>query len=70
MDNYLIRAIIGKADTDKGFEDFKVSWLKSGGQIDRRSQQGICREAKEVNLYPDISKNSRFQAVFFIFERI
>ena len=32
MDNYLIRAIIGKADTDKGFEDFKVSWLKSGGQ--------------------------------------
>ena len=32
MDNYLIKAIIGKADTDKGFDDFKVSWLKSGGQ--------------------------------------
>jgi putative aldouronate transport system substrate-binding protein len=31
-DNYLIKAIIGKADTDKGFDDFKVSWLKSGGQ--------------------------------------
>ncbi|MDQ0919447.1 extracellular solute-binding protein [Paenibacillus sp. V4I5] len=32
VDNYLIKAIIGKADTDKGFDDFKVNWLKSGGQ--------------------------------------
>ena len=32
MDNYLIKAVIGKADTDKGFDDFKVNWLKSGGQ--------------------------------------
>jgi hypothetical protein len=32
MDNYLIKAVIGKVDTDKGFDDFKVSWLKSGGQ--------------------------------------
>ncbi|UUZ87011.1 extracellular solute-binding protein [Paenibacillus sp. P26] len=32
MDNYLIKAVIGKADTDKGFDDFKANWLKSGGQ--------------------------------------
>ncbi|MDF2644480.1 MAG: hypothetical protein K0Q73_285 [Paenibacillus sp.] len=32
VDNYLIKAVIGKADTDKGFDDFKVNWLKSGGQ--------------------------------------
>jgi putative aldouronate transport system substrate-binding protein len=32
VDNYLVKAIIGKADTDKGFDDFKANWLKSGGQ--------------------------------------
>ncbi|MDQ0062976.1 extracellular solute-binding protein [Paenibacillus harenae] len=32
MDNYLIKAIIGKEDTDKGFDDFKANWLISGGQ--------------------------------------
>ena len=31
-DAYLIKAVIGEADTDKAFDDFKANWLKSGGQ--------------------------------------
>ena len=31
-DAYLMKAVTGEADTDKGFDDFKANWLKSGGQ--------------------------------------
>jgi putative aldouronate transport system substrate-binding protein len=32
LDSYVIKAVIGEADTDKAFDDFKAQWLKSGGQ--------------------------------------
>jgi putative aldouronate transport system substrate-binding protein len=32
QDTYYIKAITGEVDTDKGFDDFKAQWLKSGGQ--------------------------------------
>ncbi|MCL6459263.1 MAG: hypothetical protein K6T85_14770, partial [Gorillibacterium sp.] len=31
---YYIKAITGEVDTDKGFDDFKNQWLKSGGQAE------------------------------------
>jgi putative aldouronate transport system substrate-binding protein len=32
QDTYIIKAVLGEADTDKAFDDFKASWLKNGGQ--------------------------------------
>ncbi|MNG39339.1 hypothetical protein D3C84_1273780 [compost metagenome] len=32
QDTYLIKAITGAANTEKDFDSFKESWLKSGGQ--------------------------------------
>ena len=32
QDTYLIKAVTGESNTEKDFDDFKASWLKSGGQ--------------------------------------
>ncbi|MGF7030813.1 putative aldouronate transport system substrate-binding protein [Paenibacillus mucilaginosus] len=32
QDTYIIKAVLGEADTDKAFDEFKAGWLKNGGQ--------------------------------------
>lgn len=58
VDSYLIKAIIGKADTDKGFDEFKVSWLKSGGQAltDEANKVYAEMKKKESNMKVSVAK--------------
>ncbi|KRE98870.1 hypothetical protein ASG89_28305 [Paenibacillus sp. Soil766] len=48
QDKYLIKAIIGEADSDKAFDTFKAEWLKSGGQELTDEANKVYTERKAV----------------------